>query len=422
MQQPNFVWMKFGFGLILGAALAAAAFGQQKFDKKKPDTAQSRSLADSLARATQELELTRNWSFGFQHYRNRQYAEATPYFWKVIAHDSAAASNRQYPQVFDFLGQSYIKLNKLDSAILAYEIGVKIFPAEANLRRTLAMVLARHEYFDLALREYQTLQALNAASPEDLRRQANLLVRVNRYDDAIVVYEKILTLAPNEAEVRQALSALYKSTGRTAAALASMEAALAQNPNDAQLLFELARAQFKQQEDAKAIELLSRYKMLVPTDVTALELLGEVLSRAGRFREALQTYEQINAGNPGDKKALVNSSICYRQLGDFPAARRLANQALAVDKRYGAAFMALGKSYEACADQCVAKKNKADFDDRLVYELAYQQYEKALQDLTTRAAAQQYMNLLAASLPQKEDRFMHKGKNKAAGPCYQWIY
>lgn len=422
MQHPKFVWIKSGLGLIFWTTFTVTAFGQQKFDQKKSDTAQLRSPADSLARAAQELELTRNWSYGFQHYRNRRYAEATPYFWKVIAQDSAAALSRQYPQAFDFLGQSYIKLNKPDSAILAYETGVNALPANASLRRLLATVLARYERFDLALHEYQTLQAQNAATPEDLRRLANLLVRVNRYDEAIVAYEKILTLTPNDAEVRQALSALYKSTGRTAAALASMEAALAQKPNDTQLLFELAQTRIKQQEDEKALELLLRYKMLVPTDVTALELLGEVLSRAGRFREALQTYEQIIAGNPDEKKALVNSSICYRELGDFPAARRLANKALAVDNRYGAAFMALGKSYQTCADQCVAQKNKVDFADRLVYELAYQQYEKALQDLTTRATAQQHMNLLAANLPQKEDRFMHKGQDKATGPCYQWIY
>jgi hypothetical protein len=70
----------------------------------------------------------------------------------------------------------------------------------------------------------------------------------------------------------------------------------------------------------------------------------------------------------------------------------------------------------------VAQKGKAEFDDKLVFELAYFQYEKALQDLATRTEARQRLNFLEASIPNKEDRFMNRGKTKAAGPCYQWIY
>ncbi len=60
--------------------------------------------------------------------------------------------------------------------------------------------------------------------------------------------------------------------------------------------------------------------------------------------------------------------------------------------------------------------------NKLVYELAYFQYEKALQDLATRTEARQRLKFLEAAIPNKEDRFMNKGKAKAAGPCYQWIY
>jgi tetratricopeptide (TPR) repeat protein len=250
----------------------------------------------------------------------------------------------------------------------------------------------------------------------------NLYVRVNQYDEAIAAYEKTLALQPNDAETRQTLAALYQAAGREEAALANLETALAQKPDDFRLAFNLAQARFKRQEYDKAIALLSRFRQLESADGNALELLGEAQSRLGRHREALQTFEQLIAARPTAKKILVSMSHCYRELGDFPAARRMANKALAADAEYGAAHLALGLLYESCAEKCVAKKGKSEFDDKLVYELAYRQYEKALQDAEARAEARQHLNFLAALIPQTEDRFMNKGKDKAAGSCYQWIY
>jgi tetratricopeptide (TPR) repeat protein len=431
------------FGIILIFLVAAAAPAQEKNGKKQKGAAPKPAVQDSFARAAYEIELNRNWSFGFQHYRNRQYAEVPRYFWKVVAMDTAqkspgsadhggastppdttkpAAPSRAFPQVFDFLGQAYLQLNKPDSAQLVYALGAKTLPNDAGLRRNLAQLLAARSQLDLALAEYERIIALGAATEDDYRRLANLHVRANHYDQAIAACEKILALNPNDAEIRQTLSALYKAAGREDAALESMEMALAKNPNDPRIIFDLAQAHFNRQQYEKVIDLLPRFNKLVPNDRFALELLGDAQVRLSDYRGALKTYEQIVAAKPDDKKVLVKIADCHRELGDFPAARRFANKALVADGKYGAAYMALGQVYEACADKCAAPKSKTEYDDKLVYELAYFQYEKALQDLETRTAARQRLKFLEAAIPNKADRFMNKGKTKAAGPCYQWIY
>jgi tetratricopeptide (TPR) repeat protein len=167
---------------------------------------------------------------------------------------------------------------------------------------------------------------------------------------------------------------------------------------------------------------LQRFNKLVTGDFFALELLGDAHERLGRFREALRTYEQIVTAKPDNKKVLTKMSHCYRELVDYPTARRFANKALAVDSKYGAAYIALGHVYETCADKCVAKKGKTEFNDKLVYKLAYDQYEKALQDLDSKSEARQRLNFLEPSIPKTEDYFMNKGKTKATGACYAWIY
>ncbi len=404
---------------------------------------QEQAVQDSLARAVYAIELNRNWGFGFQHYRKRQYAQVPRYFWKVVELDtvqspaSTAERNgasvatatadkptacRRFPRVFDFLGQAYLQLNQPDSAELVYELGVKTLPNDASLRRNLAQLLAARVQLDLALAEYERIIPLGAATEDDYRRMANLYVRNNQYEEAIAAYEKILALNPADAEVRKTLSTLYKATGKEDAALESMEKTLTQHPNDTRIIFDLAQAYFTRQAYEKVVELLPRFNKLVPGDLLALELLGDAQVRISHYRDALKTYEQIIAVKADDKKVLVKIANCHRELGEASAARRFVSKALVVDGKYGAAYMALGQIYETCADKCVAQKGKAEFDDKLVYELAYFQYEKALQDLATRTEARQRLKFLEAAIPNKEDRFMNKGKAKAAGPCYQWIY
>ena len=410
----GFIIAAFFFSLTLPVDNAFAQNKKKKNDKKN----EAQAVEDSLARAKYQFELNKNWSFGFENYKNKQYADVPQYFWKVIEMDTT----HKFTQVYGLLGQTFYQLNQPDSAQLVYEMGVKTFPDNADFRRNLAYLLAAREQTDLALAEYEKIVELQAATVDDYKRMANLYVRANQYDKAIKSYEEVLKLNPDDQETRNTLATLYKTTGNEEAALESMEMALAQNPNDTRIMFDLAQARFNRQEYEKAAELLERFNKQVTGDMFALELLGDARDHLGSYREALKTYEQITTAQPNNKKVLVKMSRCYRELADFPSARRFGTKALGVDSKYGAAFIAIGKVYEVCADKCVAKRGKTEFDDKLVYKLAYENYEKALQDLESRTEARQLLNYLEPSIPKKEDIFMNKGKTKAEGPCYSWIY
>ncbi|MGH7601097.1 MAG: tetratricopeptide repeat protein, partial [bacterium] len=283
-----------GFVLIAWLACSTGfgdeAHGQDKNKKMKKGAEHAQAVQDSLACAAYEVELNRNWSFGFQHYRNRRYAEVPRYFWKIVEMDTVQmpasvtvqngtgtvnaiaekpngnlpTASRRFPQVFDFLGQAYLQLNQPDSAQLVYELGVKTLPNDASLRRNLAQLLAARAQLDLALAEYERIIPLGAATEDDYRRMANLYVRNNQYDKAVAACEKILLLNPADAEVRKTLSTLYRATGKEDAALESMEKALTQHPNDTRIIFDLAQAYFTRQTYEKVVELLPRFNKLVP--------------------------------------------------------------------------------------------------------------------------------------------------------------
>jgi tetratricopeptide (TPR) repeat protein len=412
-------------GLILGLAfviISDEAVAQKKKGKrkKKNDKNEEHDQAyyDSLKKAY-EFELTKFWSFGFENYKNRQYADAAKYFWKVAKMDTI----QKFPKVYQYLGQSYFQSGKIDSAQFTFEMGIEKYPDDDHLHRMRGYILAQRELTDEAITEYEEVVRLKPESVDDWRQLATLYVKADRLDEAITAYEKVLELKPDDEEVRKILATLYANLGDVEKAIETKEKALEQDPKNTQLLFELGEAYFRQSEYEKSIEKFQALLALIPDDVRALDYLGNAYQRMEQYSKAITEYKKILKIEPDNKKVLAEISRCYRGLGRFSLARSYAKKALAVDNLYGLGWIALGEVYEASAEKCVAAKDgKIDFNDKLVYELAYLQYKKALRDLEYKTEAERHISYLVGVLPTTEDKFMHKDQKQAEGECYRWIY
>jgi len=101
---------------------------------------------------------------------------------------------------------------------------------------------------------------------------------------------------------------------------------------------------------------------------------------------------------------------------------RQIRKALAIDSKYGLAYLSRGIVYEASADKCVSKRGeKVTFDDKLVYKMAYDEYVKAKRDLEWKPDAERRMKYLETLIPTREDYFMHKNQKSPQSSCYEWI-
>jgi folate-binding Fe-S cluster repair protein YgfZ len=86
------------------------------------------------------------------------------------------------------------------------------------------------------------------------------------------------------------------------------------NVDEALLLY--ARAQdTASPEVTQAIDLLKTALREDPSNETALETLGVVYARQGRYQEAISIMQELSALNPNNQMALMNLSIFYMKLG-----------------------------------------------------------------------------------------------------------
>lgn len=381
---------------------------------------QTPPAADSLQSAHQ-LELTRNWSFGFENYKNRRYEEVPHFFWRVIQMDSA----KFFADVYSVLANSYLQLGKPDSARVVYEIGIGALPQNAHLYRGLAALFASQNEFVAAIGQYQKVIALNAAGEDDYLQLSQLYRVAGDTANAVKMLAKLQEMAPQDFAVRRELATLNHagSNHQDEVDWRSLELTLQQSPDDSRTLLALGKAYYGLQQYEKCASVLERYIQLVPGDVYAREYLGGAYVGLQKYNEAIAEFTTIIARDHDDVHVLTQMAHCYLRLQEWPTARRYAHRALAVDARAGLARLAVGEIYEAAARACIAaRSNVMDFSDKLVFQLAYEQFERALLDPRWQHDAHKRMMGIEPYLPRPEEYFMNKNQDRPQGECYSWIY
>lgn len=383
-------------------------------------TAAEKARQDSIARAQWDRQLNLNWSLGFENHKNKLYRAAIPYFWKVFELDTV----KRFSDLYTFLGDCYMKLNIPDSAQIVYEMGTQKFPEKTHYHRILAWLYANKQENEKAIEEYKKTIELDSDNLDDYKALGNLLIVENRTDEAIEIYEKIIEMDPNNAEVQNTYAQLLGTTGDEDAVLEAKINASNADPQNTNLLFQIGEMFFKRSEYDKSIEYFDKLLAINPEDAMALEYVGNAQQNLGKFRDAIATYERVLAVRPDHKKVIAEMATCYKELKQLAKARSVANKALAIDPNYGLAYIVRGEIYEVAVDLCLnARGNrKLTFDDKLVYQLAYEEYAKAKNDIQFADLAQRKMNYVQPDIPTKEDRFMHQDQTRARNECYQWIY
>lgn len=92
------------------------------------------------------------------------------------------------------------------------------------------------------------------------------------------------------------------------------EAAVAQRPQDPQVLMRLVKLYQLEGEFAKSLPLLERLVVRAPGDLEAQRLLGINRFHAGQPREALDPLRLAAQGNPTDDEASFYLGLCYLAL------------------------------------------------------------------------------------------------------------
>jgi tetratricopeptide (TPR) repeat protein len=201
---------------------------------------------------------------------------------------------------------------------------------------------------------------------EHQQAQLHALIGTTYYEEknfaaARDAYEKSLPgLTPEEqTSVRLRLGDSYLQQGEFEAARAAYEQVLDQIPGEgrAQVLLAIARSYDQQGQRDEAIETVERILEQDPGDVQALQLIADLLSRAGREEEAQAFLDRIPEDEALPADMLLNQGIRFYNDEDYDQAlsnfdRVIRQDPTQADAFYyrGLSYLAQGKNAEAAAD------------------------------------------------------------------------
>lgn len=249
-------------------------------------TAEARALLGDLL-ADQPADTDALRLLGFVEYFSGQTAAAREIFLALLA-------SGDYPDdaVF-YLGGIAEQAGEIEAAARLYarvEGGEHLVTAQVRL----ALLMYRMGRPELAINHLELFARRNPAAVVELgAARAQLLVRMDMTEEALAVYDEILSRFPDDFASRYARGLLYVELDRAAAALDDFGHLVATHPDDPTALNALGYtlADMTERYD-EAYQLIYRALALEPDNPAILDSMGWVLYRQGRPDEALPYIEQ----------------------------------------------------------------------------------------------------------------------------------
>jgi tetratricopeptide (TPR) repeat protein len=184
----------------------------------------------------------------------------------------------------------------------------------------------------------------------------------------------------------------------------------------------------EQLEYDKAIEVYKKITMLDLRNKDVWDKLADLYKTLGRYKEAATTYEHINKNiDPKNLEVIDNITKMYQNLAEFPTAYDWAKKAIALEKS-SLAYKIRADVFYLGAEYYSSSRPTKNFEDKLVYKLAYDDYREAkkMGDYSVQSRIDFLKEYL---IPTREDWFMNKYDASGAErtvyrprmDCYKWI-
>jgi tetratricopeptide (TPR) repeat protein len=246
--------------------------------------------------------------------------------------------------------------------------------------------------FGLAAEAMKKASEQAPGNPEILRAMAEDLLFSDQYDEALKVYQDLVTEDPKDVQSQLRISQVYRQKRDFANARAALDKAKQIDPSNLEVQFydaNLLEAEGKTPEaiaGLKEVLNATARKSYDPAQrgnrVMLLERLGYLYSKNEQYPQAAETYRQIGEVDP-DSAAKASAFVidAYRSARDFPKADQ---EAAAAAKKYPGDRAVVGArasllADEGKSDQAVAETKKLldGKNDRETYLSLAQIYEKA---------------------------------------------
>lgn len=210
---------------------------------------------------------------------------------------------------------------------LDYASGVAIWadtyhkaPENPRAASNYASMLARIERYVDALPVYERSLELEPNDPDTHAKYARALSELGQHESAIEHFERALELDPTRAMARADLVVEYATLERWADVIPLAREALEDDPDDFRVLSRLTTALLETEQYVPAERRARQLVEQLPDSASAYKLLAKSLRGQYRLEHSLEYYEKTLELDPSDIPAAIEMANVYEERGNLAEA------------------------------------------------------------------------------------------------------
>ncbi|NQT63922.1 MAG: hypothetical protein HQ556_13260 [Candidatus Marinimicrobia bacterium] len=400
------------FTMVLSACMPPQATAEEL-------AAMEKARKDSVRKANSRYCM-KHLSFATEYYKNKAYPDALYNYKKLFEYECVDEQMAQ--NVYVYMGNSYREMDHLDTALIYYDEGLAVIPDNKYLWENKLFTLKMIGDDDAVL---QAKVNMYAQFPDDAvlgEEIAEDYVASGMYEEAKAMAEALLVKDPDNSNLTNIIYECVEALGGDM--LGFLKTKYDNDPAD------ISNAQLYGDqllgvgETNVAITVYEGVLAISPGLTNVMKKLVEAYGEIGKTKSKIEILKKLTSANPEDVRIYFDMTKAYIEDGQLKSAMSWAGKAINMDPQNGQTYANRASVYEAVGIACAG--SVPDFDDKLVFMMAYEDYKNA-KSKGYFGATNKIDFLKEARIPQSGDWFFNRdeyvkaGKAKPKKECYTWL-